>query len=267
MTLLTEPLTQTHIGEIMAEKPSKNANPAAASLEKAENQENEVATQETGAPPLRLGQSNVEETPEQILASGGMPVLKCAYGVGALSKEHVPGTWVLGDYILAKKKETLKVYVAGFRRYYKEVTDYQPGVPVRAQTLPTSEAVKALGKTTEWTDGPDGRRIAPDFRPAADFILLIEKPEGHTSPYFTLRFGDKSYALVRYYTDKASYDKAGDPMVRVVIQTKPMWAAEFDLHTDDVKLGRQEATLPVTKIIGPTPEDLVKEITASLPQE
>lgn len=246
----------------MAKRPEELA---AMQLASAQQQDNTPATAGgSKAPALRLGQVNIEETPEE-MATGETPVMRIAYGVGGLAEAgHPVGTIVLGDYVLAKKGVPLTVYVLGCNRYYKENTDYVPGMKMEAMRLPTLKAVQALGKTTDWTDGPNGARRKPDFSPAADFLLLLKQPDGSTLPYFPLRAKGGQYGIVRFYADKNAYRFAGDAMVKCVNGAPTPYSLEFELTSVSKQLGKQPTPVPMAVVKGPTSLELIDMIEHAL---
>ena len=243
----------------MAQKPTKPATDETDELAQAE--QNEVATTPTA--PLELGQFNVEESPEEIQNSGSTPVLKMIFGTSELADEHPVGTWILGDYVVAKKGTALKIYVIGARHYYKEVTPYTPGVRTVPKTFPSAKAARAAGFSTEWRDGPNGR-INPDYRPAVDLIVLVERPADVTSPDFAQVVGDKQYATARLYLDKTSYDKAGDPIVKTLINTDNIYDAEFELRSEAVLIQGEQRVFPHAKLVGKTPDVLREHIASAI---
>jgi len=252
----------------MAQKPSNDTETTEANATEAleQAQKNEVATK-TEESSLRLGSVNIDETPQDIASSGGIPVLKTAYGVGNLANEgHLPGTIVLGDYVLAHVDEPLKIYTVGVDFYWKEVTEYVRGQFVPANKVRTRAEVHALGKTTDWTDDPNvpGKRLQPDYRPAADFIFLIEQPKDLVSPHFTLRLGDSVYGLARYYADKTAYDKAGEPIVKVVAGADRPYAFEFEFLTSKYPVGGETRVFPRSRLVGQTDAELAEAIASAL---
>lgn len=254
----------------MAQKPSNTTantetDEAAALLNEA--QQNEVTQPgDSNIPALRLGQVNVEETDQGMASSGQSPILRTAFGVGNLADEgHAPGTVVLGDYVIGKKNDKIILYVLAANFYWKENTEFRPGVRIEAQRLPTAGAVHALGKTTEWRDGANGKRIQPDFRPAADFILLIEQPnEKILSPDFSLRIEGKNYAIARYYTDKNVYTYAGEVMLKSVKGAPVPFAVEFTFLTKQKTVGNNSGSWPTVTLNGKTDEALVESIQEHL---
>lgn len=250
----------------MAQKPSNTTETTEAEVALEKAQTNEVATR-TEETSLRLGSVNIDETPEDIAASGGIPVLKTAYGVGNLATEgHAPGTIVLGDYVLAHIDQPLNIFAVGVDFYWKEVTEYVRGQFIPAKKVRTRAEVHALGKTTDWTDDPNipGKRNQPDYRPAADFIFLIEQPENVVSPHFPLRLGDRVFGLARYYADKTAYDKAGEPIVKVVAGANKPYAYEFEFRTTKYPVGGETRVFPRTRLLGQTDADLLNAITEAL---
>ena len=250
----------------MAKKPNDNTdtNEASTSLAQAAKQEVSTPSTERNAPLLQLGKVNVQETPEEVAASGGTPVLRTAFGVGNLAEAgHAPGTVVLGDYVLAKKGEILFLYVVAASRYYKENTEFIPGQRIEAKCFSTAKEIHDLGFSTDWTDSPGGR-VRPDYSPAADFILLVEKPEKVVSPDFTLNVDGKAYAFARFYTDKNVYVNAGDPLIKVALSADVPYAAKFEFKTMNKMLGRQPVTLPVTTLVSQTDPVLLEAIAEAL---
>jgi hypothetical protein len=247
----------------MAQRP--NTNTEAAELLNTASQAHAVAPTQNNAPALKLGELNIEEDAMEVASSGGIPVLKFAFGVGALAEAgHPQGTVVLGDYVLGKKGDTLSFFVLGANRYYKENTDFIPGQRIEAQRLPTAAAVHALGKTTDWTDGPNGKRVQPDFSPAADLIILLRRPTGGVAPYFTMHIDGADYAMARVYTDKNVYRFFGDPVIKSILAAPKPYALEFSFSTQPRKLGMQNTTMPVATLVGKTPEKIYEALLAHL---
>ncbi len=249
----------------MAQRPTNTPTPdtEASELLNTAAQEHEVATTQNNAPALRLGELNIEEDAMEVASSGATPVLRFAFGVGKLAEEgHPQGTIVLGDYVLGKKGDNLSFFVLGANRYYKENTEFIPGQRIEAQRLPTAAAVHALGKSTDWTDGPNGRRVQPDFSPAADFIVLIRRPKEVVAPYFNLHFGDNDYAMARIYTDKNVYRFLGDPVIKSILGAPKPYALEFSFSTQSRKLGMQNTTMPIGTLVGKTPDDVYDALLA-----
>ena len=248
----------------MAQKPNNNtAADADELLAEAQDQDNAVAVH-SSAPPLVLGEVNLPD-PAELNAGNTTPVLRPAFGVGGLADAgHAPGTWVLGDYEIGKKGVPLTVYVLAANFYWRENVGYTPGQRIEPNKVQTVDEVKALGKTIEWRDGPGGKRIQPDYQPAADFILLIQQPKDILAPYFSARIGGENYATARFYADKNVYRFAGDPMLKSINGAPAPYALQFGLATQTKRLGNQTVTMPVATLLGRTEQDLCDGIAAHI---
>lgn len=238
----------------MAQKPETTE--AADQLRKAESHEVASTDNQNTAPALRLGKAAIPDGP----TSRQTPVFKTAFGVGDLAEAgHPQGTMVLGDYVLGKKGDKLRIIPVGISFYFKQNTKFIPGVRTDAIKFATAQEVTAAGYSLDWRDGPHGR-IQPDFQEAADFILLIEQPDGVVAPYFSLELAEKRYALARYYTDRNVYRFAGEPIVATTQQLDNVFEATYELETKAKTLGKQPTTMPFSTLVGPTDPKVCKAI-------
>jgi hypothetical protein len=203
-----------------------------------------------GSTALQMGQVAGDVDPSDVI----LPRLSIAYGVGELSATFNPGDLVLNkEYYLAAKNERLRVVVLAATKYYKE--ERPPGSFDKNAPPPKIVATKAEileeGKTTEWRDGPGGERIRPDYREAATFVLLLEKPKDLICPLFAAEFNGNAYTPAIFFVDKNGWKRSAQKVfsaAQLELKDKGVTSAIWELWTGTEELRGNNTTLPYMQL-------------------
>lgn len=119
-----------------------------------------------------------------------LPFLEITYGVGRHSKEHVPGTLVLGDTPLSTLKEPKAVtftIIASADGYTEVLPKAARDAGMKPRRFRNEAELREAGLTSEFTDDPSGAtdpktgrpaRIKPSADPFITFLVLAEAPAG-----------------------------------------------------------------------------------------
>lgn len=125
------------------------------------------------------------------------------------------GAIVLGkdwDVLLCKQGQPVKIIVMGVVKYWKERPDvYDPGQVLR--TFRTKEEAKQAGLVVDW--GPQGSGVKPNCSPCLDVQMLIQRPEGVSSPLFCCVLGGNEYAPAIATFDKKAF-AAAEQLLKIV---------------------------------------------------
>lgn len=151
------------------------------------------------------------------------------------------------------------------RKYYREVLE--KGSKATPRQANTAEEVQALGGTIDWTVGKDGKRQKPSWSPAAQVLLLIEKPKDVQHEGFTFNIeinGEpSSWAPAVFYVNGGSYRSMAKSIIDAtnfllregdsIVLHKRIW--KMNIVTE--KSGENWVYLPKVAIANdPVPADL-----------
>lgn len=177
-----------------------------------------------------------------------------------LSKFPVPvphGALVLDktSVLTTKAGDPLTIIIVNGRRYWKEWTKYN------AASLPrifnTHQEVLAAKGTTEWSDGPDGRRMAPTFGQAISLKLLIKQPAGIESSLFGIEMEGGVWAPAQFAADKTAYapiDGEIRSAMMMALRGKSLLHGIFTLRVTEKSKNGNTWFVPVLKFSGATSE-------------
>lgn len=198
-----------------------------------------------------------------------LPRLSLVYGVGKLSAEFNPGSFVLaGENLLVQKNEPLNVIILQATQYWKEYTTkemFDNGQLPRSFT--TAAEVHEAGGTTEW-NGP----VGPTFKRAMQLKMLIEQPANVICGLFGVTIGDTKYAPAKWDVDKSAYTRIG-PVVnsaaRFTLAEKGLLGAVFELRTksETSKKSGNVVVVPTIKIARFNTDETIAEIKALFAQQ
>lgn len=151
------------------------------------------------------------------------------------------------------------------RKYYREVLE--KGSKATPRQANTAEEVQNAGGTVDWTVGKDGKRLKPTWSPAAQILLLIEKPKGVEHEGFTFSIdinGEvSSWAPAVFYVNGGSYRSMAKSIIDAtnfllregdsIVLHKRIW--KMNIVTE--KSGENWVYLPKVAIANdPVPADL-----------
>lgn len=191
--------------------------------------------------------------------------LQIAYGVGKLAAKFAPGDLVLGgDSLLVKKGEPLNVIILTADNYWKEyISQQQFQAGIRPRNFATVDEVIKAGGTTEWKDGPDGKRIGPSFSRAMDMKLLIEQPKDIVSGLFGVPVAGKLYAPAIWSVDKSAHRRVEgvvNSAARLSLRTRGLHSAVFQVTTTIELINKNNTPIPNIKLLTHLSDEAVKEI-------
>lgn len=199
-----------------------------------------------------------------------VPFLSIAYGVGKLSQSFNPGDFVLGgEHLIAKRKEPLTVVILSAVKYFKERVskeDWANGI--RPRQFMTPQEVANVGGTTQWADGPGGKRISPTFGEAMDMKLLIQKPEKLDDGPFGLELDGKLYTPAYFSVDKSGYSRVGRTIMTeqaLALSKTGLLAGLWHLSTDSEVINENPTIVPKIKLVSRTTEKFREEVMALFP--
>jgi hypothetical protein len=140
-----------------------------------------------------------------------IPLLQIVQNVGPLSR--VPGLKP-GDVVVAKEvviahdSEPWKFVALSITKYFQERLKYDPNGP-RPLRFNTEAEVREANLTLEWVNnGPGKQDTPPTAEPVAVIAMLIRRPEGNTSPVFSVPFSGADWALCQWIVQRTLYKVA-----------------------------------------------------------
>lgn len=179
------------------------------------------------------------------------PRLSLVQGVGPLSADHEPGTWVLQSAAstieLAPKNSAFVVHVLSIAKQWEESLPYDPNGPI-PRKFNSKEEVIAAGFWTDWRN--DER---PPVHPMANLTLLIEQPAGVDNPAFSLSIQDKKYAMALYTVRNTAYGSIAKPVFTASasdLRDVGIHLGEWEMVSDRVQRGGNWIFLPIIHLIG-----------------
>jgi hypothetical protein len=231
------------------------------------------AADETGIVPF--GHTEVGGVTGDLSASDiPTPWLKIAYGVGGLSANFNPGSLVLDDTVLlAERGAPVKAIILTANLYWKEYLSREDrDSNVMPRRFQSEDQVHAAGGTTEWVND-----VAPNFKRAVIFKLLLEKPEGVTCGMFARKINGKDYAIASWNVDKSGYKRKGGKGVgpsflkalnsvlstrQDVPKNKCVLAGYWEIKTGMEMLGSNNTVVPYLTLVGQNDAATVTELLA-----
>lgn len=217
----------------------------------------------TGGGGMALGHIDGDVDPSDIQ----LPRLQLAYGVGKLAESFNPGDWVLNqDTFLAKKGDPVTVIVLHANKYWKEYLEFGTGVLPRLYK--DDEEVLANGGTIAWSNGPDGVRVGPTFRPAMDIKLLVQAPKDVIGAAFGVDLGKNKYAPAEYSVDKSAYKEVGPQILTAKsfsLRVRGLQSGFFQLHSRTEKIGGNNTIVPAIRLTGNLSDGELAELAALFP--
>lgn len=220
----------------------------------------EVATPST----MELGQVEGEVNAGDIR----LPRLQIAYGVGGLSETFNPGDLVLNaEELLVHKGEELRFIVVTARKYWKERLDQAAfAAGITPSTYTTEAEVIAAGGTTRWKDG-----VGPNYSPALNLRMLIEKPNNIVSGLFGIKVGDTEHAPAEWDIDKSAYKKAAPVILsasQFSLRKRGLLSGKFAVVTRSEKTrSGNMVVVPVVKLAAHNTDAEIADIKRAFGQE
>lgn len=145
-----------------------------------------------------------------------IPWINIAHGVGGLfNAGFTPGDIVLDkEHCLAKVEDPLYVIILKSKEYLKETLsndEFKSGI--RPKMFSTFDEARAAGYSTDWTNDERGNRVPPQVRPAANYMMLIRKPNDLDLPmHFNIVIDSHEWALAQFSVDKSAFNRVNKPL-------------------------------------------------------
>jgi len=227
------------------------------------------AAPDTGAPGGDDFTTGVGDVTGETAGQGlRLPRLQITYGVGNLAKTFAPGDIVYGgDNLLAHKQEKLTIVIFKAVEYWREYMDsaaYDAGL--RPRNFATEAEANANGGITKWPPrGSDGPK--PNFSPAMDISMLIEKPANIVCGLFGIEIENKEYGVAIWTVDKTTYRRVA-PYLKMCrqfsLRKRGLLSGRFELHTTIEQIGGRVGPVPNLRLAGHTSDEFIASVSAML---
>lgn len=193
-----------------------------------------------------------------------IPRLNITQNVGDLSETFEGGDLVYNkETVLAAKEVPINLTVLSIKKTFEQRLAYDPNGP-RPEVYDTVEEVVAAGHWIDWRNNEP-----PPVKEVATMLVFLEEPEGVDALGFNHKFGDKRYALALWTLRGTAYNRAAKKIFsasRIELAADGILYGSWVLHTERAQVGGNWIFVPVLRLTGKNPPELVEFIREGLSQ-